>query len=74
MGPNEPKRAKAQRDWTIDHRGRPRSDNPYIREKIYSPDDFVRVLNFKEWAKQNPDKADVDNPYHWRDGSPQLCF
>ncbi len=68
-GPNEPKRAKPQRDWTIAHPTEPRSKNPYIREEVYSREDFARVEKFKEWAKRNPSLGHVANPNCWREPS-----
>ena len=62
-GPDELNRAGRQAAWTKQHPGRNKSENPYLREKIYEQADFERVKQFNAWAKANPNEPHSDNPY-----------
>jgi hypothetical protein len=66
FGPDEPSRAKAQRDWTIEHQGRPRIENPYIRERVYSAVQMEQAKKHEAWAKANPTKPESENPHSWK--------
>jgi hypothetical protein len=64
-GPNELNRAGRQAAWTKQHPGRNKSENPYLREKIYQPTDLDRAKNFEAWAKAHPNEPHSQNPYSW---------
>ena len=66
FGPSEPKRAADQARWTKENPGRPKTENPYLREKIYSPKQLEQAENHKVWGKANPRGSDAENPYTWR--------
>jgi hypothetical protein len=68
FGPSEPNRAAAQRAWTIANRNRPKSENPYLREKVYTAAVLARAQSHKAWAKENPERSDSENPYSWSEG------
>jgi hypothetical protein len=53
-GPDELSRAGRQAAWTKQHPGRDKSENPYLREKIYQSTDLDRAKNFKAGAKTIP--------------------
>jgi len=67
FGLSEPSRAAAQRLWTIENQGGPKSENPYIREKVYAPDVLARAESHKAWAKANPGRSVSENPYSWKE-------
>jgi hypothetical protein len=64
-GPDELNRAGRQAVWTKQHPARSRSENPYLRQKIYQPTDLDRARNFEAWAKENPNQTHSQNPYSW---------
>jgi hypothetical protein len=78
-GPNEQKRAYEQAQWTLMHRRRvdyAPEKNPYLREKVYTREDFARVEKWKRWRKENPTKDLSQNPFSWanlyRSGDPAV--
>ena len=46
-GPDELNRAGRQAAWTKQHPGRNKSENPYLREKIYQPTDLDRAKTLR---------------------------
>jgi hypothetical protein len=69
FGPTEPSRAAAQRGWTIANPNSPRSENPHIREKVYSSAVLAQAKRFEAWRKFNPGKPDSENPHAWNETS-----
>src|ERR1700722_19924775 len=53
---DELSRAGRQAAWTKQHPGRDKSENPYLREKIYQSTDLDRAKNFEAWAKAHPNE------------------
>jgi hypothetical protein len=65
-GPGELHRAGDQAAWTKRYSRAPRSENPFLRTKIYTPSELDRVKQFLNWKDQNPDKDDPENPHRWK--------
>lgn len=65
FGPQEPRRAAAQASWSKRNPKSARTDNPHIRERVYSPDVLERVGAARAWSKAHPSHALSDNPYSW---------
>jgi hypothetical protein len=64
-GPDEPNRAARQAAWTKQQPGREKSENPYLRKKVYEPADFERVKEFDACAKAHPNETYFENPFSW---------
>jgi hypothetical protein len=64
-GPDELNRAGRQAAWTKQHPGRDKSENPYLREKIYEPGDLARAKDFSAWVNAHPGEPPSQNPYSW---------
>ena len=72
FGLSEPSRAAAQRAWTIANPTRSKSENPHLRENVYSPSVLAQAESHKAWVKANPGRNDTENPFSWIDVERQL--
>ena len=70
LGPSEPLRAVGQAHWTMKHPSHAKSENPYLREKRYPPEDLKRAEKFEAWHKVHPDQPHSENPYSWDKAHP----
>ena len=62
-GEDERSRAGRMAVWGRNNPERPKGDNPYRREAVYSPADFERVRNFDRWTETHPNEPYRANPY-----------
>jgi hypothetical protein len=65
-GPTELKRAGDQAAWTKRYANLPKSENPFLRSKVYTAREIERAKQFRAWKHQNPAKDDSENPFCWR--------
>jgi HNH endonuclease len=71
-GPDELRRTKQKRDWTLLNKSRPGSANPYNRENFYRAEELAQAERFESWKNANPDRSHQENPFTHPGALPML--
>jgi hypothetical protein len=64
-GPDEQNRAGRQMSWTKENPDRDKSENPHLRDTVYSASEREEATKFAAWAKAHRDKGHSENPHSW---------